>query len=242
MSATNRLEFPITMFIMAIPLYYWSVDGYPMEYPYPVIRIRPGVPATFIEKKTGRSAFMTETTPPQHSVGGDPFAAVNHLFEALYFELQAMAHQQLRRGLGAPALNTTALVHEAYLRFANAEQFKIGDRQHFLAYAANAMRSVVIDIMRAQRAGKRGAGAALLTLNTDVSNAVPSSADEVLRIHEALLELSAIDQALVQIVEMRYFAGLSEDEIADALQLSPRTVRRHWQKARIFLLANLTEP
>ena len=185
---------------------------------------------------------MTETTPPQNSARGDASAAVNQLFEALYLELQAMAHQQLRRGAGAPALDTTALVHEAYLRFANAEKFKIDDRQHFLAYAANAMRSVVVDIMRAQHADKRGAGAAPLTLNTDVSNAVPSSADEVLRIHEALLELAAIDQVLVQIVEMRYFAGLSEGEIADAMQLSARTVRRHWQKARIFLRANLAEP
>jgi RNA polymerase sigma factor (TIGR02999 family) len=185
---------------------------------------------------------MTETTPPQHSVNGNASAAVNQLFEALYLELQAMAHQQLRRGADAQVLNTTALVHEVYLRFANAEKLIDGGRQHFLAYAANAMRSVVVDIMRAQHADKRGAGATPLTLNTDVSNAVPSSADEVLRIHEALLELSTIDQALVQVVEMRYFAGLNDDEIADAMQLSPRTVRRHWQKARVFLRANLTEP
>jgi RNA polymerase sigma factor (TIGR02999 family) len=185
---------------------------------------------------------MTQTAPPQNSANGNASAVVNQLFEALYLELQAMAHQQLRRGADAQILNTTALVHEAYLRFVNAEKLIVDDRQHFLAYAATAMRSVVVDIMRGKHAEKRGAGATPLTLNTDVSNAVPSSADEVLRIHEALLELSTIDPALVLVVEMRYFAGLSEDEIADAMQLSPRTVRRHWQKARVFLRANLTEP
>jgi DNA-directed RNA polymerase specialized sigma24 family protein len=93
--------------------------------------------------------------------------------------------------------------------------------------------------MRAQCADKRGGGAGMLTLNTDVWNSVPASAEEVLCIHEALLDLANIDAALVQVVEMRYFAGLSEDEIAGVMQLSCRTVRRHWQKARIYLRANL---
>jgi RNA polymerase sigma factor (TIGR02999 family) len=166
---------------------------------------------------------------------------LNVFFESLYSELHAMAHQQLQRGAhpNAHLLNTTALVHEVYLRFAGVETVAVDDRRHFLAYAANAMRSVVVDIMRAQCADKRGAGAGLLALNTDIADAAPASAEEVLRIHEALLELASIDGALVQVVEMRYFAGLNEDEIAGALQLSSRTVRRHWQKARIFLRAKL---
>jgi RNA polymerase sigma factor (TIGR02999 family) len=161
-------------------------------------------------------------------------AGVNDLFAALYADLHAMAHKQLQRAQG-PLLDTTALVHEAYLQFADSEQVPVADRRHFLAYAAHVMRSVVVDIIRSQGAEKRGSGAVPVTLNTDVRDAVPATEEEVLKIHEALGALSVIDTVLVQIVEMRYFAGLSEGEIADATQLSERTVRRHWQKARIFL-------
>jgi RNA polymerase sigma factor (TIGR02999 family) len=183
---------------------------------------------------------LTEETPtPQPSLAPTA-AAVNDLFAALYGDLRAMAHKQLQRASGR-MLDTTALVHEAYLRFANAEQVPVADRRHFLAYAAHAMRSVVVDIIRAQRSEKRGSGLAPVTLNTDVRNAVPATEEEVLKVHDALMELSAIDTVLVQIVEMRYFAGLSEEEIAGATQLSERTVRRHWQKARIFLRASLTQ-
>ena len=183
---------------------------------------------------------VSEVTPnSQTPIGAIP-DTLNAFFQSLYRELHSLAHQQLNRSAASAALNTTALVHEVYLRFANAENISVADRQHFLAYAANAMRSVVVDIMRAHSAVKRGGGAALLTLNTDISNAAPASTDEVLRIHEALLDLANIDATLVRVVEMRYFAGLNEDEIAGAMQLSARTVRRHWQKARIFLRASLT--
>ena len=143
------------------------------------------------------------------SVRGDSRAG-DGAFQLLYRELHSMAHRQLLRSPSPAGLNT-----------------------------ANTMRSVIVDIMRAHRAEKRGSGAALLTLNTDVANALPSSEDEVLRIHDALLELESIDGILVRVVEMRYFAGLSEEEIADAMQISTRTVRRHWQKARIFLRETL---
>jgi RNA polymerase sigma factor (TIGR02999 family) len=164
---------------------------------------------------------------------------LNNAFDSLYRELHAMAHAQLRGG-SAGTVNTTILVHELYLRLANAEDVPVADARHFLAYASNAMRFVIVDIIRAQRADKRGGGAAPLTLNTNIVNRAPASADEILRVHEALLELSSIDALLVKIVEMRYFAGLTEAEIAAAVQLSTRTVRRHWQKAVIFLRASLT--
>jgi RNA polymerase sigma factor (TIGR02999 family) len=164
----------------------------------------------------------------------------NKAFQELYRELHSLAHRQLRRNMSPAALNTTALVHEAYLRVAHAGPCNIVDGEHFLAYAANAMRSVIVDIMRAHRAEKRGSGAAPLTLNTGVANAMPTSEGEVLRIHDALLELESIDAALVRVVEMRYFAGLSEEEIAEAMQISTRTVRRHWQKARLFLRETLS--
>ena len=163
---------------------------------------------------------------------------LNRAFDALYRELHSMAHAQLRGG-SAGSVNTTILVHELYLRLANAEDVPVADARHFLAYASNAMRFVIVDMIRAQRADKRGGGATPLTLNTNVVNRAPASADEILRVHEALLELSSIDPLLVKIVEMRYFAGLTEAEIAEAVQLSTRTVRRHWQKAVIFLRASL---
>jgi len=187
-----------------------------------------------------RGVPLTEETPTKQPTMPPGSAGVNDLFAALYADLHAMAHKQLQRAKG-PLLDTTALVHEAYVRFADSEQVPAADRRHFLAYAAHVMRSVVVDIIRSENAEKRGSGALSVTLNTDVRDAVPSTEGEVLKIHEALVELSLIDTVLVQIVEMRYFAGLTEEEIADATQLSERTVRRHWQKARIFLRESLTQ-
>jgi RNA polymerase sigma factor (TIGR02999 family) len=165
----------------------------------------------------------------------DEPARVNDVFQALYHELHAMAHRQLQHGGAVPVLDTTVLLHEAYMRLAAVDTSKIADGRHILAYAANTMRSVIVDIVRAQRAEKRGAGAAPLTLDTGVANSLAMSETDVLRIHEALLELESIDVDLVHIVEMRYFAGLSEEQIAEAMSVSTRTVRRQWHKARIFL-------
>ena len=165
----------------------------------------------------------------------DEPAKVNDVFQALYRELHAMAHRQLQQGAAAPVLDTTILLHEAYIRLAAADSSKLADGRHILAYAANTMRSVVVDIVRAQRAEKRGAGAAPLTLDTGVANALPASETDVLRVHEALLELESIDADLVHVVEMRYFAGLTEEQIAEAMSVSTRTVRRQWHKARLFL-------
>jgi RNA polymerase sigma factor (TIGR02999 family) len=167
--------------------------------------------------------------------------AFDELFERLYGELRALAHKQRMRGGQPDCINTTMLVNEAFLRFAGAGELVAADRQHFLAYAANAMRSVIVDILRAEHARKRGSGDRALTLNTDIAEQVPTSSAEALRVHEALLDLAKIDQQLVRIVEMRFFAGLTDAEIADSLQISPRTVHRHWQKARLFLFAHLNE-
>jgi RNA polymerase sigma factor (TIGR02999 family) len=183
---------------------------------------------------------VTDTAAAEISSARGDARPGNSAFQQLYQELHSMAHRQLHRSMSPAGLNTTALVHEAYLRVAGAGTCNFVDGEHFLAYAANVMRSVIVDIMRAHRAEKRGSGAAPLTLNTDVVNAMPSSEDEVLRIHDALLELESIDGILVRVVEMRYFAGLSEEEIAEAMDISTRTVRRHWQKARLFLRETLS--
>jgi RNA polymerase sigma factor (TIGR02999 family) len=144
------------------------------------------------------------------------------------------------RGAGdLTLLDTTALVHEAWLRLSGAEGKDFPDRRHFLAYAAQAMRSVVIDLVRARQAERRGGGQEHLTLNTAIAELTPQGDDDVLRVHEALDELALLEPRLAQVVEMRYFGGLLEQEIAQALGVTERTVQRDWQKARLFLSMSL---
>ena len=166
----------------------------------------------------------------------------NALFELLYQELRSLAHEQASRQAPAgSAIHTTTLVHEAYLRFHSVGELRVEDRRHFLAYASHVMRSIVVDHARSQLALKRGAGSAPVTLNTDIASSVTASDGEVIRVHDALAELSAIDERLGKIVEMKYFGGMTEDEIADVLEVSLRTVQRDWEKARLFLSATLQD-
>ena len=161
--------------------------------------------------------------------------AANQFFNLLYEELRSMAHAQLRRGSSQSLLNTTTLVHESYLRFLNNGEIKPEDRRHFLAYASHVMRSVVVDHSRHRMAARRGAGQAPITLDTDAIESVTATDSQIMKVHEALEELAALDSRLAQIVEMRYFGGLKEDEIAEALDISVRTVQRDWEKARMLL-------
>ena len=110
---------------------------------------------------------------------------------------------------------------------------------HFLAYAARVMRSVVVDLIRARQAERRGGDVEHLTLNTTLVDAAGSPEAEVLQVHEALEELAAVDERAARVVEMRYFGGLSEAEIAQALGVTERTVQRDWHKARLFLSLSL---
>jgi RNA polymerase sigma factor (TIGR02999 family) len=162
-------------------------------------------------------------------------AALRGVFDATYQELREMARARLRRSSPDTMLDTTSLVHEAYLRFANANRLRIDDRQHFLKYASHAMRSVIVDFVRERFTQRRGGGAVHVTLDTAVASGLEAGEAEILNVHEALEELAQHDPRLVQVVEMRYFAGMSEAEIADALGIHLRTVRRDWQKARLLL-------
>lgn len=167
-------------------------------------------------------------------------AAVDRLYELLYADLRRIAHAKLRHGDGGSGLlNTTALVHESYLRLVKLDKLQVHDRAHFLTYAARVMRSVVVDLVRELRAEKRGDGQQLLTLDTAAAGAIPAGDAQILAVHEALEELAAVDERLVRIVEMRYFVGLEMEEIAQALDIGKRTVERDWEKARSFLYAAL---
>lgn len=165
--------------------------------------------------------------------------AGDRVVTALYDDLRRQARRHLRQSGGMTLLDTTALVHEVWLRLADLQGRDYPDRRHFLAYAARAMRTVVIDLVRAARAERRGGGQAVLTLNTAVVEQTPQPEDDVLKVHEALDELAQCEPRLAQVVEMRYFAGLAERDIAEALGVTERTVQRDWQKARLFLAANL---
>jgi RNA polymerase sigma factor (TIGR02999 family) len=162
-------------------------------------------------------------------------AALGQIVSALYGELHQIAHARLRRGEAPTLLDTTSLVHESYLRLLRTSRIRVEDRSHFLAYAAHTMRSVVVDFVResaASRQREKIAG----------QDALEATRREVLLVHEALESLAEVSPRLATIVEMRYFAGLTEVEVADALGLNERTVRRDWQKARLFLASVLNAP
>jgi RNA polymerase sigma factor (TIGR02999 family) len=162
-------------------------------------------------------------------------AAVGKILEMTYAELRGLAHSRLSRNSKITVLDTTSLVHECYLRLAKLEQLNAQTPAHFYAYAARVMRSIVVDMARQHSTEKRQGGVLRVTLNTDVVDGVHPDEEDILRIHDALEELGAIDPRLIQVVEMRFFAGLTEVQIAQCLGVHLRTVRRDWQKARMLL-------
>lgn len=162
-------------------------------------------------------------------------AAMQAAWSALYTQLKQAARQQLR---GNSAFQTTALVHEAWLKLSANPDFAPLNRRHLLAMSARAMRYVLVDHARNVQAQKRGGGAADITLTASVAAAAPEA--EVLTLHALLETLSQADARAAQIVELRYFGGYEESEIAAMLAISESTVRRDWRRARAFLLAELT--
>ena len=178
---------------------------------------------------------MSDVTSLLFAARNDDSQAMNRLFEVLYDDLRLLARAKLRRSAPMTVLDTTALVHESYLRFLRTGDLKVEDRPHFLAYAARVMRSIVVDLLRSRLADRNGGDALHVTLNTEIAESTSVREDEVILVNDALEELATIDPRLVKVVEMRYFAGMSEEEIAESLGVSVRTVERDWEKARLFL-------
>ncbi len=169
---------------------------------------------------------------------GEPAAIpVDVMFSSAYAELRRLARSRLRDGGRNTVLDTTALVHETYLRVSKSASTPFPDRPRFLVYAGRAMRSIIIDLVRQRQAERHGGGALHLTLTGDAMEqaALPAGEEHILRVHEALEELAKVDARMAQVVEMRYFAGLSDAEIASALDVGERTVRRDWEHARLLL-------
>ena len=163
------------------------------------------------------------------------FQPIDELFASCYDDLRRLAHARLRRSSNLAGLDTIGLVHESYFRFLSTSNFVVEDRLSFLSYASRVMRSIVVDLVRQKLSLKNGGNATEVTLNTNIIESVCVPETEVLRINEALEELATIDERLALVVEMRYFGGLSEHEIAETLGLSTRTVERDWEKAKLFL-------
>jgi RNA polymerase sigma factor (TIGR02999 family) len=175
----------------------------------------------------------------QRAAHGDAEAA-ERLFAATYQDLVRLARRRLAAGGRNTLLDTTSLVHESYLRFANSGALRLEDRHHFLGWAGRVMRSVIVDMARRRSAARRGGPQARVTLTTGLADGRGGSSDEILRVHDALDHLAALDARLARVVELRYFGGLTESEIAQVLGVTDRTVRRDWEKARLLLRAALT--
>ena len=150
----------------------------------------------------------------------------------LYRSLKRMARARLRDGGRHTLLDTSVLVHEAWLRMAGAQ---VQDPARWMAYASRTMRSVIVDLARRRQAERHGGQAFMVTWTEALQQRSAAPADEVMRVHDALIELEALDPRLCRLVEMRYFAGLDDKQVATALGISERTVRRDWDKARLLL-------
>lgn len=177
-----------------------------------------------------------QDSPKAIDVADSPASrSVHTLFPALYGQLRRLARSRLAASGHQTLLDTSVLIHEAYLRMQRDGGVALQDQQHFLAYAASTMRSIVVDSVRRRAAQRRGNAAEHLTLGAVDAERSTASDDEVLDVHDALERLRDIDARLVQVVEMRYFGGLSDGEIASALGVTDRTVRRDWERARLLL-------
>ena len=168
---------------------------------------------------------------------GDP-EALNQLVPLMYAELRRLAHQRLRREPADRSLNTTGLVHEAYMKLIDLRQARFRDRSHFLSMASRVMRRLLVDQARARRAAKRGGGAAKVELDEELWVSEPQ-ADALAELDDALQRLEALDPRQGQIVEQRYFGGLSLEETAAALGVSLATVKRELRFAHAWLASEL---
>ena len=164
-----------------------------------------------------------------------PGSALDRAFAEYYPELKKIAHARLRGSGLEASMQTTGLVHESYLRLASGPGIAVGDRLQFFAYSSRVLRSIVVDLVREQRALRRGGDRELVTLDTAAGEGLPATLD-VEAIHDARGDLAKLDTGLARLVEMRFFGGMTEDEIATALGVSVRSVSREWQKARALLL------
>jgi RNA polymerase sigma factor (TIGR02999 family) len=167
--------------------------------------------------------------------GRGDVAALDQAFPLVYEHLRRLAHRELAREVTGHTLDTTALVHEAYLRLVDQRRGGYQDRAHFLAMATVAMRRILVDHARQHTAAKRGGGAQRVPLDVYDDIPAPERADLIVALDEALSRLAQLDLRQARVVECRFFGGLTEDETGEVLGMSVRTVKRDWAKARAWL-------
>ncbi len=190
----------------------------------------------------GGPADVGDVTRLLHLARAGDAEAFEAAFVRVYDELRRLA-MRVRRGQSSDTLNATALVHEAWLKLAPASATDWAGRRHFLNVAARAMRQVLVDAARERLAAKRGGGAIAITLDGSAGEAVaaPMRDDAVLALDEALARLATLDERQARVVELRWFAGFTADETAEALEISTPTVQRDWRAARAWLTVQLRE-
>jgi RNA polymerase sigma factor (TIGR02999 family) len=188
----------------------------------------------------------TRGTPPREQIsqlleawGGQDPAARDALVPIVYGELHRLAHHYMRTERAGHTLQTTALVNEAYLRLVDVDRVQWRDRAHFFAMAATMMRRILVDHARGHARDKRGGGVVMTSLDEDVAAA--SRDVDVIALDEALERLGRIDERQARLVELRYFAGLTIEEAAEALGISAGTLKREWAIAKAWLYRELQD-
>jgi RNA polymerase sigma factor (TIGR02999 family) len=191
-------------------------------------------------------AIMPTSDPPPGEVteilrraSAGERAALDQVFPLVYDQLRRLARRRLAGQPAGHTVTTTVLIHEVYLRLVDQREARFEDRARFFAYAASVMRAVLVDEARARTAGKRGGGWTPVELD-ERDLPVDAQAELVLAVHEALAQLAGEDGRLAQLVECRFFGGLSDEDVAQVLGVTDRTVRRDWVKARTWLHSRLT--
>ena len=178
---------------------------------------------------------MTDLAIAFQKIEQEHTAELDEAFSVWYPELKKIAHARLSRSGLNGSMQTTALVHDSYMKLANGPDLKFPNRLQFLAYASRTVRSIIIDTVREERALRRGGDLDLVTLDTAVQEGVGTAID-LEEVNAAMDSLAKLDPALARLVEMRFFGGMNAAEIAEALDISERTVQREWSKARALLM------
>jgi len=194
------------------------------------------------EPLPARDAEPPITRLLQLAAAGDR-SALDQIYASLYPDLKRIARSRLRQQGRGDSMGTTTLLHESFVRLVNARDLRLQDRRHFFAYAARTMRNIIIDSARERLAERRGGDSEHVPLDGDEAEQVAdtSTSEELIRVSEALLDLEAVDPELAELVDMRYFGGYTESEIAELQGITDRTVRRRWDKARAWLYIALND-
>ena len=194
----------------------------------------------FNSNTVGDMSLQSQITVLLVNIENGDSRAIDELLPLVYSQLKAMAGNQLKGERPNHTLNATALVHEAYLKLVHQDRVSWQNRAHFFAIAAQAMRRVLINYAKSRLADKRGGGQPIVTFNEEVMSG-DSPAEEIIALDEALTRLKEIDERQSRIIELRFFGGLTEQEVAQVMKISESTVKRDWRMARAWLTREMKQ-